>query len=315
MENKSHALMAGLFTITLLAAAVLLALWFNQDRVDRVPYEMATRLSIPGLNPQAAVRYRGLDVGKVDDIRFNPKVPGEILVQISVNPDTPIMQSTYGTLGYQGVTGIAFVQLDDDGSKPVRLPSDKKHLARIEIRPSLLDKIQTRSAAILEHMEQVTERFDTLLAPANQKSMIDAFDNVSKTAHEFESIPRQLNPTLASLPAMTEQMQQTLASVATVSQQAAVFADNLNLLTGKLQAPDGALTKITSSAEQLSTLADSVEQDALPRVNLLTNEARSSVRALNRSLDKFNEQPQSILFGTPDPSPGPGEAGFIAPAQ
>lgn len=315
MENKSHALMAGLFTITLLAATVLLALWFNQDRVNRVPYEMATRLSIPGLNPQAAVRYRGLDVGKVDDILFNPQVPGEILVQISVNPDTPITQSTYGTLGYQGVTGIAFVQLDDDGSKPVRLPSDKNHLARIEIRPSLLDKIQTRSATILEHMEQVTERFNTLLAPVNQKSMIAAFDRVSKTAQEFESIPKQLNPTLASLPAMTEQMQQTLASVATVSQQAALFADNLNLLTRKLQTPDGALMKITSSAEQLGTLAGSVEQDALPRVNLLTNEARSSVRALNRTLDKFNQQPQSILFGTTHPMPGPGEAGFVAPAQ
>lgn len=315
MENKSHALMAGLFTITLLAATVLLALWFNQDRVDRVPYEMATRLSIPGLNPQAAVRYRGLDVGKVDDIRFNPQVAGEILVQISVNPDTPITQSTYGTLGYQGVTGIAFVQLDDDGSKPVRLPSDKNHRARIEIRPSLLDKIQTRSATILEHMEQVTERFNTLLAPANQKSMIAAFDRVSKTAQEFESIPKQLNPTLDRLPAMTGQMEQALASVATVSQRATLFADNLNLLTSKLQAPDGALTKITSSAEQLSTLAGSVEQDALPRVNLLTNEARSSVRALNRTLDKFNQQPQSILFGTPDQSPGPGEAGFIAPAQ
>lgn len=315
MENKSHALMAGLFTITLLAATVLLALWFNQDRVDRVPYEMATRLSIPGLNPQAAVRYRGLDVGKVDDIRFNPQVPGEILVQISVNPDTPITQSTYGTLGYQGVTGIAFMQLDDDGSKPVRLPSDKNHLARIEIRPSLLDKIQTRSAAILEHMEQVTERFNILLAPANQKSMIAAFDNVSKTAQEFESIPKQLNPTLDRLPAMTAQMEQALASVSTVSQRATVFADNLNVLTSKLQAPDGALTKITSSAEQLSTLAGNVEQDALPRVNLLTSEARSSVRALNRTLDKFNQQPQSILFGAPDPSPGPGEAGFIAPAQ
>lgn len=314
MENKSHALMAGLFTITLLAAAVLLALWFNRDRVDRIPYEMATRLSIPGLNPQAAVRYRGLDVGKVDDIRFNPKVAGEILVRISVNPDTPITQSTYGTLGYQGVTGIAFVQLDDDGSKPVRVSSDKNHPARIEIRPSLLDTIQTRSAAILEHMEQFTERFNALLTPANQSSMIAAFDQVSKTAQAYESIPQQLNPALEKLPALTGQMEQTLASIATVSQQAVLFADNLNLLTRKLQAPDGALAKITNSAQQLSTLAGNVEQDALPRVNLLTSEARSSVRALNRSLDKFNEQPQSILFGTPQAAPGPGEAGFTAPA-
>ncbi|MFT5963185.1 MAG: phospholipid/cholesterol/gamma-HCH transport system substrate-binding protein, partial [Burkholderiaceae bacterium] len=45
MENKSHALMAGLFTLALLVAGILLAMWFNRDRVARVPYEMATKLS------------------------------------------------------------------------------------------------------------------------------------------------------------------------------------------------------------------------------------------------------------------------------
>src|SRR6476660_360616 len=121
MENKSHALLAGIFTIALLTAAILIALWFNRDRVEWVPYEIATKLSIPGLNPQAAVRYRGLDVGKVDDILFDPNAVGQILVRISVRPDTPITQSTFATLGYQGVTGIAYVQLDDDGSRPVKL--------------------------------------------------------------------------------------------------------------------------------------------------------------------------------------------------
>ena len=61
MENKAHAMIAGLFTIAMLAIAVLAAIWFNRDREVRVPYQIATRLSVPGLNPQAAVRYRGLD--------------------------------------------------------------------------------------------------------------------------------------------------------------------------------------------------------------------------------------------------------------
>ena len=58
MENKAHALVAGLFTLLLAVAAILIALWFNHDKVGRVPYEMVTKHSIPGLNPQAAVRYQ-----------------------------------------------------------------------------------------------------------------------------------------------------------------------------------------------------------------------------------------------------------------
>ena len=114
MENRSHALMTGFFTIALLIAAVLAGIWFNRDRVERVPYLIATTESIPGLNPQAAVRYRGLEVGKVDDISFNPAVAGQIVIRLSVDPEAPVTKTTFATLGYQGVTGIAFIQLDDE---------------------------------------------------------------------------------------------------------------------------------------------------------------------------------------------------------
>ena len=55
MENRAHAFMTGIFTLTLLVAAVLFGIWFNRDRVEYAPYLLATNLSVPGLNPQAAV--------------------------------------------------------------------------------------------------------------------------------------------------------------------------------------------------------------------------------------------------------------------
>jgi len=107
MENRSHALMTGFFTIALLVATVLAGIWFNRDRVERVPYEIATVQSIPGLNPQAAVRYRGLEVGKVDEIIFDKTKTGQILIRLSVDKEAPVTNTTFATLGYQGVTGIA----------------------------------------------------------------------------------------------------------------------------------------------------------------------------------------------------------------
>ena len=77
MENRSHALMTGIFTLVLLAAAILAGLWFNRDRTERVPFQIVTTQSIPGLNPQATVRYRGLEVGRVDDIIFDPRTTGQ----------------------------------------------------------------------------------------------------------------------------------------------------------------------------------------------------------------------------------------------
>jgi phospholipid/cholesterol/gamma-HCH transport system substrate-binding protein len=304
MENKAHALMAGLFIIALLIAAVFIGVWLNRDQVEWVPYQIATKLSIPGLNPQAAVRYRGFDVGKVDEISFDPNTVGQILVHISVRPDTPITQSTFATLGYQGVTGIAYVQLDDDGSRPVKLHSSRQQIARIEMRPSLFDQLQSRGLAILQQTEEVAKRINHLLEPGNQKAILAAFDNVSKAATEIETFPRQLQPTLARLPALTAQVQQALGSLNTLSK-------DVSALTTGLQAPNGPLTSITNTAERLGSVADRLEHDTLP----LANDARSSIRAFNRTLDNFSERPQSVLFGSPRTAPGPGEPGFAAPSK
>jgi phospholipid/cholesterol/gamma-HCH transport system substrate-binding protein len=309
MENKSHALMAGLFTLVLLAGAIFAGIWFKQDRVQWVPYQIATKQSIPGLNPQAAVRYRGLDVGKVDGIAFDPQVVGQILVSISVQPDAPITESTFATLGYQGVTGIAYVQLDDDGSRPVRLPSSPQKVARIEMRPSLFDQLQTRGLAILQQTEEVAKRINGILTPENQKAIIDAANNVSRAAVALETIPDKIQPTLDRLPAITAQAQQTLGTVNRLSADAGALTRSLNGLVTGLQAPDGPITRFSSSMEQLGAVAGKIEFETLP----LINDARASLRTLNRTLDNLNERPQSVLFGSSVLAPGPGESGFTAP--
>ncbi|OWW19818.1 MlaD family protein [Noviherbaspirillum denitrificans] len=311
MENKAHALIAGLFTIVLLAGAVFVGIWLNRDRVEYVPYQIATKLSVPGLNPQAAVRYRGLDVGKVDDITFDPEVVGQILVHISVKPDTPITKSTFATLGYQGVTGIAYVQLDDDGKQPVKLHSTPQQVARIEMRPSLFDELQTRGLAILQQTQEVAQRINNMLEPGNQKAILSAFDNVSKAATEIESIPRQLEPTLAKLPAVTTQAQKSLASLDTLSKDMAALAGSLNNIATRLNQQGGAISTITDTAARLGSVAERIEHETLP----LAGDARATIRSLNRALDNFSERPQSVLFGTPDLAPGPGEPGFAAPSK
>lgn len=318
MENRSHALMTGFFTITLLVAAILFGLWFNRDRVERVPYQLATTLSVPGLNPQAAVRYRGLDVGKVEGINFDPRVPGQILVRIGVNPDTPITKTTFASLGYQGVTGIAYVQLDDEATGSPRLGTSVDNPTRIPLRAGLLDQLEKRGKLILDQTEQVSARLNTLLSPDNQKTILAAFTDVSATANAWRDLPKQIEPTLAKLPALTAQAQHSLDSIAALSDDARKLSNNLNTLTTSLQAPGGPIDKLTGTIDRVGTsleaVSGSVEMEALPHVIDLTDETRSSMRTLKRAMEGLNERPQSILLGAPEVPPGPGEAGFSAPS-
>lgn len=308
MENRSHALMTGIFTIALLIAAVLAGIWLNRDRSETVPYEIVTTQSIPGLNPQAVVRYRGLEVGRVNDIMFDPRVTGQILIKLSVDNDTPVTTTTFASLGYQGVTGLAFLQLDDDRTGSPILQSDPKRVARIPMRPGLLDQIEKRGLAILDKTEKITESLDRLMSPKNQQTIIGAFDSIGKTAAAYGELPKRLEPTLDKLPALATKLDQTATSVN-------ALAHNYDSLATRLQAKDGPLERLNGAIGSLQGAASGLEMQTLPHLTEMTDEAKASLRAVKRTANSLSDRPQSILFGGPSPQPGPGEPGFVAPTK
>jgi phospholipid/cholesterol/gamma-HCH transport system substrate-binding protein len=319
MENRSHALMTGFFTIALLVAAVLAGLWFNRDRTEKVPYEIATIQSIPGLNPQAAVRYRGLEVGKVDDISFDPRVTGQILIRLSVDAGSPITKTTFASLGYQGVTGIAFVQLDDDRTGSPLLPSDPDHVARIPLRPGLLDQLEKRGLAILEKTEKLTASIDKLMSPENQKTIVGAFDNIGKAAAAYGALPEKLEPTLARLPALTAKLDKSLGSFNDLTTSAASMTRNFDRLATGLQAPDGPIARLNTTVDRVGSSLEGVtsnlELQTLPHLTDMADEAKTSLRAVKRTANTLSDRPQGLLFGGPGSQPGPGEPGFAAPIK
>jgi phospholipid/cholesterol/gamma-HCH transport system substrate-binding protein len=65
----------------------------------------------------------------------------------------------------------------------------------------------------------------------------------------------------------------------------------------------------------LEGVTSDLELQTLPHVNEMTDEAKSSLRAVKRTANSLSERPQSILFGSPDNRPGPGEPGFVPPTK
>jgi phospholipid/cholesterol/gamma-HCH transport system substrate-binding protein len=315
MENRSHALMTGFFTVALLIATVLVGLWLNRDRTGHVPFEIVTTQTIPGLNPQAAVRYRGLEVGRVDDILFDPRVTGQILIKLSIDQGAPVTTTTFASLGYQGVTGIAFVQLDDDRTGSPLLQSGPGHVARIPLRPGLLDQIEKRGLAILEKTERITDSLNNVLSKDNQDKLTGAFDSINKAAAAYAEIPQQLQPTLARLPALTTKLDQSLTSMNQLATSATGTVQSYGRLADSLQAPGGAVDRVTSAIGSLESVTSNLELRTLPHFNETTDEARTSLRAIRRTVTGLGDRPQSILFGAPAAQPGPGEPGFVPPTR
>ena len=307
MESKSHALIAGVFAIGLAIMAGLLALWLGKDEIQRTPYTIATPLKVSGLNIQAAVRYKGIKVGKVTDIDFDTKVPGQLILNLDIVSDTPITQSTYATLGYQGVTGIAYIELDDDGSKPAAIVKDARLGALIPLRPGLLQEVEKHGLAILGQTEELSKRLNTLLDPNNQQSLMNAVNQIGRTAAAWEALPGKLDPALNALPQTLQQARDSALAFKQFSDNAKATSSNLNNLINNLQGENGSINRLSKNVEELST---SLQYETLPAMHGLIQDARGTLRSIHRTSDNFNERPQSLLFGAKPTTPGPGEAGF-----
>jgi phospholipid/cholesterol/gamma-HCH transport system substrate-binding protein len=322
MENKAHALAAGAFVLGLTALLVALTAWLMRDTEVHNLYELSTRESVSGLQPQAVVRYRGIAVGRVTDIDFDPAARGNVRVRISLDGDTPVTRSTYATLGYQGVTGLAYVQLDDDGSAPQPLPPDAVSPPRIPLRPSLLSKLGDRGEAILMQAEQTTQRLNQLLAPENQKLLMQALGRIGDAAGGVDQLTRRLDATVtqrldpalaAALPALQD-TSRAMKGMDKAAEEVTASAAEMRRTAERLNVNDGPIDRLAEGAQATAHAADSFNTATLPRVNRVTEEASRAARQLSRAANAISDNPQSLLFGHGDVPPGPGEPGFRAPA-
>lgn len=307
MENKAHAMAAGIFVVAITILLVGLAAWLTRDTGQRDPYEISTRETITGLQEQAAVRYRGVEVGKVSAIGFDPKVQGNVLMKLEIDHDAPVTKDTFATLGFQGVTGLAFVQLDDTGKPAPRLQPEDGHAPRIPLRPGLLSKLMDKGEVILDRVEQLTGRMNQLLGDENQKRFSTALDNLGSAAADASQLAKRLDSTVAT------RVDPAIASVQKSAEQVGKTAADFSQTAKRLNQKDGPMDRLAEGTQALSHAADSFNSATLPRINRVTEETSRAVRQLGRTANTITDNPQSLIFGSGAVAPGPGEPGFTAP--
>lgn len=305
MENRAYALAAGLFVIILGLALLATTVWFTGGIEGRAPYSLVAKTPVTGLNVKAAVRFRGVDVGKVESIRFDPGNPRQILVSVAVAKGTPITRGTYARLAYQGVTGLSYISLDDDGTMPEPLPSP----GRIEVRPSLIDQVGASAPELLDNAAQTAMRVNTLLSDDNLAKLTQLISNLDTMSGNLAALLKDFQPVARTLPPLAARADITL-------QKMDPLLTNLSGLTTDARSRVTAIDRVSASADEVGQASRALQEvlthDTLPRLHRLSDELSRSSRALGDMLREVREQPQSLIFGKHAPPPGPGEPGFKA---
>ena len=181
METKASYLIVGTFTMILLIGIVSAMVWLAGVELDEefAYYDLYFEGSVTGLKAGNPVQYRGVSVGVVTDMRINPDNVEQVKVTIEVPNETPIKEDAVATLEFQGITGIAFVQIigGSHGAADLR-PAPGQGNPVIASRPSELQAVIEAAPELLNRFIVLIDNANKLLGGGNQKNFADAMANI-----------------------------------------------------------------------------------------------------------------------------------------
>ncbi len=197
----------------------------------RTPYVVAYRgTSISGLQIGGTVRYQGVEVGTVEDIRFSPQDIRTVLVSIGIREGTPVRTDVKAMLVPVGITGLMQIELAGGSNDAPAAPAGFV----IEGGQSALDRILAPAETIANQLQKILGTLSDLMSAENQKHFNNIVTNVDLLVAESRE---PLTAVIRNLQATTASLNTTVASVngvlgrfdrAVTDADVVAVSDNLN---------------------------------------------------------------------------------------
>ncbi|MGB5443844.1 MAG: MlaD family protein [Gammaproteobacteria bacterium] len=293
MGRQVNYAMVGLFVILLGAAWLAISLWLalGDFSTSYTRYHVFMSESVSGLHLDAAVKYRGVEIGRVRDISLNPLNPEQVQLTLDIETGIPIKQDTVAVLTVQGVTGIAFVDLGGGSRDSPLLKADNDQLYPvIKTGPSFFFRLDQSGSELIAHLNVLARGFTELLDDESRQAIKQAVLNIRDISAAVAGQKAELASSMASVPALLVQIDETAAKFELMASKVAVTSENINRYVSKSGA----------GVQQFS-------QQTLPEFAALISELRrltDTMRGFGRELE---QDPRVLLYGRGFEAPGPGE--------
>lgn len=308
METKVNYVFVGLFVLLLTAAMIAGVLWLSSgNQYNKVfdTYVAYMHESVSGLNLNAPVKYRGVDVGKVRQISLDTSNPEQVRLELSIERGTPITVDTIAVLKAHGLTGIAYVELSGGrhGSPALTAAKDKPY-PEIKTGLSLLGRLDMAMTGLLINFNKATENLNELLDDDNRSAL-------KQTLAHLASVTGTLAARRADIDKAVTNTTLTMENMAKISSQ-------LPALIERIESSAAALEKMakdtTRASASVSKTFDGVGPDAirfaedgLPELERLIVEMRELSVSLQRITNQVEHDPSILLRGNEARQRGPGE--------
>ena len=303
MEREANYLAVGSFVLLVLVMGFLFVYWYSASIEHRfyVRYEIYFDGSVSGLSEGGAVRYLGVDVGRVVRIRIDPRAANRVQVIADIDATTPISDRTLAQLSLQGITGLLYIDLqqqraDDTGRRILTaVPSERYQVIRSV--HSDFDLFLSSLPALTARLDDLVDRSARLLSDKNIAGFERVVANLDKAAAQLPHSAGQLDGLVADLRSTIDEAHKVVGEIhvatGTASGDFVAAVQKLRATSENLERATGSVDAfVAENREQLSGFV----RDGLPQIDLLLRDSRAAaqeIRDLSRSL---RANPSQLLY-------------------
>ncbi len=263
METRASYILVGIFTLLVFIGGAIAVIWMAGVQFDEdiATYDSYFEGSVTGLSPGNQVRYRGVPFGVVTAMRVDPDNVERIKVTLEVPRKPPIKTDAVASLEYQGITGVAYVQISGGTQDaPVLVRKSGEDHPVIPTKASQLDVVMEKAPELVTRFIALVDRANLLLNPANQRRVSAILDNVE---------------------GFTGALSESSGDIRTMMKNGAVSLGEVHAAAAEAKA---ALTQIRGSTDRMTGDAE-----------IAMREARELVSDLRRQVDALSGEVSGTL--------------------
>jgi phospholipid/cholesterol/gamma-HCH transport system substrate-binding protein len=300
MEREANYTAVGAFVLLIATMAGLFVYWYagSADARDYVRYEMYFQGSVSGLNRGSAVRYLGVDVGRVMVIRIDKRASDRVQVIADIDSHTPISKETLASLSMQGITGQLYIDLQASDRNKGRMPSVPSEIYPvIDTVQSNFDRLLSSLPDLVGRATDVVDRASRVLSDENLKAFAQTMQNVERTSASLPGTMRDAAAVVAELKA-------TMVDVRAAATGARELIDtsgpNLNAASERMRTISENLARTTGNLDKL--MADHREdlglflRDSLPEIERLLRDGRSAAQEFRELSRSLKADPSQMIY-------------------
>jgi phospholipid/cholesterol/gamma-HCH transport system substrate-binding protein len=322
METRASYTLIGAFVLVFVAALFVFVFWLARSDIelDTRRYVSYFQESVSGLGIGAAVRYRGLKVGSVTNMRVDPVDPTRVVVEMDVDNTSPIREGDVASLQIQGITGLAFIEIQGAGpDDPVLTAAPGRDAPVIPSGPSEIAKLISGAPALIDNANILVGRVSELFKEDNRVLIEQMLADLSALTESFASRRAHIERVIDALDDSRDDIASMFASLRDTANKLNTVADRLNNAldrTGRLVETDApaAFQDIEEAAEALNGLLSEIHTmvkenrepvqaftgEGLTEIMRFIQDARLLTAGISRVLDRFESEGARFLLGNRD---------------